>query len=122
MGATRHKVLRAVLPVLLIAFLAWGGPSQGQEAPDSAQQPVAAETPTNEEAVKNPQAPCLQPAPMLRWQDYKGPFNKIVGSFGRKLERKSTHAPHFKAGEILCSLDTKHKFLLFVEDTIDRSE
>lgn len=56
---------------------------------------------------------------MVRWQDYQGPFAKIVGIFGRKLERKSTHPPHYEPGLILCSLDPKHKFILFVEDTFD---
>ena len=61
----------------------------------------------------------MQPPPMVRWQDYKGPFAKVVGTFGRKLERKSTHDPHYKPGALLCSLDANDKFLLFVDDTID---
>jgi len=95
----------------------WGAAVYGQEASPPEQQ--SPETPKQEEAVKNPNAPCVQPAPMVRWQDYKGPLNKVVGAFGRKLERKSTHAPHYKPGAILCSFDTEHKFFLFVEDTVD---
>jgi len=56
---------------------------------------------------------------MVRWQDYQGPFNKTVGVFARRLERTSVHPPHYKPGELLCSLTTKGKFLLFVEETVD---
>ncbi len=66
----------------------------------------------------NPKGHCIEPPPILSWQDYKGPFDKVVGAFGRKLERKSLHT-HFKPGAVLCSLDTKDKFILFVQDTFD---
>ncbi len=56
---------------------------------------------------------------MVRWQDYQGPFEKVVGAFGRRLERKSLHEPHYKPGVILCTLTFKDKFLLFAQDTID---
>jgi hypothetical protein len=56
---------------------------------------------------------------MVSWQDYEGPFAKVVGVFGRKLERKSVHPPHYKPGDVLCTLDLKDKFILFVQDTID---
>jgi len=72
-----------------------------------------------EEAAKNPLAPCVQPAPMVRWQDYDGPLKKTVGTFARRLERKSTHVPHYKAGAVLCSFAPKDKFILFVQDMID---
>jgi hypothetical protein len=36
-------------------------------------------------AKKNAPAPCLQPPPLLSWQDYQGPFQKVVGAFARKL-------------------------------------
>jgi hypothetical protein len=56
---------------------------------------------------------------MVRWEDYQGPFSKVVGLFGRKLERKSVHAPHYKPGAVLCTLELKDKFILFVQDTFD---
>jgi len=80
---------------------------------------VESPLPTQEQAQENPQAPCVQPAPMVRWQDYQGPFAKLVGTFGRRLDRTSVHPPHYKPGALVCSLTTKGKFILFVEDSVD---
>jgi hypothetical protein len=67
-----------------------------------------------------PAAPsCLEPPPILKWQDYQGPFQKAVGVFASKLELKSAHPPHYKSGTVLCALEVKDKFLLFVRDTFD---
>src|SRR5262249_43238841 len=33
----------------------------------------------------------VEPPPMVRLQDYNGPLKKTVGTFARKLERKSVH-------------------------------
>ncbi len=74
---------------------------------------------SQEEIVKNSAPPCLEPAPLLSWQDYHGPFQKLVGAFGQKLELKSVHPPQYKPGTALCSLDVKDKFTLFVRDTIN---
>jgi hypothetical protein len=63
--------------------------------------------------------PCVQPAPMVKLQDYDGPFKKTVGLFAQPLVRKTAHAPHYQAGEILCSLAPKEKFILFVRDSYD---
>ena len=73
----------------------------------------------HEETTKNAAAPCLEPPPLLRWQDYQGPFQKVVGIFAGKLELKSAHPPHYKPGTVLCSLEVKDKFMLFVRDTFD---
>lgn len=106
--------------MVLAAALAWGGSLWAQQQPPATtSQPPAAPSPVPVEAQKNPLAPCWQPAPMVSWQDYEGPMNKVVGAFGRKLERKTVHAPHFKPGAVLCSLNFEGKFLLFVNDTID---
>jgi hypothetical protein len=51
--------------------------------------------------------------------DYNGPFAKTVGTFGRKLERKAVHPPHYKPGVVLCSLEPAAKFRLFLHDSID---
>ena len=63
--------------------------------------------------------PCIEPPPVIAWEDYNGPFAKTVGLFARKLERKSVHPPHYKPGVALCTLETKDKFILFVQDTFD---
>ena len=83
-----------------------------------AQEPASADPP-QEETRQNVAAPCLEPPPLVRWQDYQGPLQKVVGTFARKLERKSAHPPHYKPGTVLCSLEVKDKFILFVQDTFD---
>jgi hypothetical protein len=87
-------------------------------APLEAQEPAAADEP-QEQTIKNVAAPCLEPPPLIRWEDYQGPLQKVVGTFARKLERKSAHSPHYKPGAVLCSLEVKDKFMLFVRDTFD---
>jgi hypothetical protein len=101
----------------LLVALACCAAVLAQETP-SAQLPgppavAGAQTPPSAEP------PCEQPAPMIRWQDYRGPFAKTVGVFGRKLERRSVHPPHYKPGVKLCTLDAGDKFVLFLDDTID---
>ncbi len=61
----------------------------------------------------------MEPPPLVRLKDYDGPLKKTVGTFARKLERKTVHPPHYKPGAILCSLRPKDKFALFVQDTFD---
>jgi hypothetical protein len=63
--------------------------------------------------------PCVEPEPMVRLGDYNGPLKKTVGLFTQQLERKSVHPPHYKPGAVLCSLELKDKFLLFVRDSYD---
>jgi len=72
-----------------------------------------------EQTPKSAVAPCLEPAPLPRWQDYHGPLQKAVGVFARKIELKSVHPPRYKPGTLLCSLEVKDKFALFVRDTYD---
>jgi hypothetical protein len=108
---------RTRITFALLVALAWCGPVRAQEPQAPPQQP--AKTPLQEEAQKSAVAPCVEPAPMVRWQDYRGPFAKVVGVFARKLERKSVHVPHYKPGAILCTLELKGKFILFVNDTLD---
>jgi hypothetical protein len=128
------SVIRRVLAAAgLLVVLLCCGTIRAQELPQSpppAQQPPPEQSPSappnpvvvpveQEQTQQNPNAPCLQPPPIVRWQDYQGPFAKVVGAFGRKLERKSAVAPHYKPGAKLCTLEIKDKFLLFVDDTID---
>ena len=62
---------------------------------------------------------CVQPPPLVGWQDYSGPFAKLVGTFGRQLERKAVHPPRYKPGVKPCSLETGAKLQLFFQDSID---
>lgn len=72
------------------------------------------------EAVEaNVAASCVQPPPLVGWQDYNGPFEKLVGTLGRNLERKTAHPPQYKPGVKLCSLEPGAKFVLFLHDSID---
>jgi len=104
---------------LIIVGMAWGISTQAQVETVPPQEPSAAAAPLQVEPTQNAALPCVQPPPVVRWQDYQGPFRKVVGAFGRRLERKSVHAPHYKPGAILCSLTLGGKFELFVEDTFD---
>ncbi|HWF38448.1 MAG TPA: hypothetical protein VG322_08010 [Candidatus Acidoferrales bacterium] len=113
---------RAFLTPLSMAFfcvLASGPALRAQDpAADTLPLPQVS-LPTDEEAQKAAHANCVEPAPMLRWQDYQGPFSKTVGFFASRLERKSVYTPQFKPGELLCSFTPKQKFLLFVQDMKD---
>jgi len=102
---------RAIAGAALITA-AWGGTVWGQGSPPAPAAPTQ-ETPSN--AV----APCVQPAPMVSWEDYDGRLKKVAGAFGRRLERKSTHAPHYKPGAVLCELSRRDKFLLTLHETSD---
>ncbi len=104
------------------------GQSTEQSAKQSTQKPGASNptpppvptvTPEREQAQLNPSAPCIQPAPMVTWQEYDGPLQKVVGVFGRRLEQRSVGRGHYKPGAVMCTLETKQKFLLFVQDMID---
>ena len=75
--------------------------------------------PFPEKTTTSPAVPCVQPPPLVRLQDYDGPFQKTVGLFARALERKSVHPPRYKPGLMLCSLDLVDKLSLFARDTWD---
>src|SRR5467141_5269081 len=89
--------------------------AQDAPAPAPAQQPAAAPL---QEATKNVAAPCIQPPPMVRIEDYDGPLKKLVGTFARPLERKAVPPPHYTSAK-LCTLQLKDKFALFVQDSLD---
>jgi len=72
-----------------------------------------------EKVGEKPGAACLEPPPLVGWQDYNGPFAKTVGTFGRKLERKAVHPPRYRSRVMLCSLEPAAKFLLFLHDSAD---
>ncbi|HXJ16996.1 MAG TPA: hypothetical protein VNM68_07335 [Candidatus Polarisedimenticolia bacterium] len=108
---------RAGVGFALLVALAWGGVIHAQQQPSPTQQPPT--PPIPEETQVSVATSCVEPAPMLRWQDYQGPFARAVGVFARKLERKSVHAPHYKPGAVLCTLELKDKFILFAQETLD---
>jgi hypothetical protein len=111
------KKMRLLLSLGVAIFLS-ASLSLKAQGPMSAQEPP---TPVlaGEESQVSPTSPCLEPPPLIRLQDYDGPFSKIAASFARKLDRKTVHPPHYKPGARLCSLEPKDKFLLFVHDGID---
>jgi hypothetical protein len=100
----------------LLLVLACTGTLSAQESqpPDLPAQPVPSQNRTLSSV-----APCVQRQPTVTLQDYKGPLQKTVGLFTQELERKSVHPPHFKPGLVICSLDLKDKFFLFVRDSYD---
>jgi len=104
--------------IVLIA-LPWGGVIRAQQSVVARQQTAGSEL-ALEEAEINPTARCLEPPPIVRWQDYNRKFKKSVGVFARKLERKSVPLPRrYEPGKLLCTLEVKDKFLLFVRNTLD---
>ena len=110
---------RSFAGLALSAALVMGCVLQAQES-SPPQQASSALTPLSQEQIqKNPAGPCVEPPPLVHWKEYQGKFRKISGMFARKLERKTVHAPHYKPGAVLCTLEAKDKFLLFVHDTVD---
>ncbi len=106
------------LGLVLVAALAGSVPVRAQETPPNPQPPAApADLPG--QVVLNPAGQCLQPPPMVELQDYNGPFHKVIGTFTRKLDRQSVHDPHYRPGFVLCSLEIKDKFFLFLGDAVD---
>jgi hypothetical protein len=101
----------------VLAALA-GRAVDAQDTPPPTPPPAAA-VPFTEEATKNAAAPCIEPPPMVRIEDYNGPFQKLVGTFAGPLERKSVHPPPYKPSARLCTLTLKGKFTLFLRDSID---
>jgi hypothetical protein len=48
----------------------------------------------SEQSQRSPGLTCLEPPPVVRFEDYNGPFAKFAGTFARKLERKAVELPH----------------------------
>ena len=95
---------------------------RAQERPEPPQQlPPTAPVPSVPEVAQiSPVAPCLQPPPVVRWQDYEGPFKTLVGVVGRRLERNTvTPGARYKPGTVFCSLTLKGKFVRFAENSFD---
>ena len=107
----RIRSIRAAAGAALAAA-SWGGAAWAQDSPLYL-------TPPAQETQASAGVACVPPPPMVSWEDYHGPFQKFVGAFGRRLERKSAHAPHYKQGAVLCVLSLHDKFLLSVRETFD---
>jgi len=105
------RSIRATAGAALVAAT-FGGTLWGQNT-------LLALMPPKQETQPSAPVACVQPPPMVSWEDYHGPFQKAVGAFGRRLERKSAHAPHYKPGAVLCVLSLHDKFLLSVRETFD---
>jgi hypothetical protein len=139
---------RIAARLALLAAIAGGGALRAQERPAAAltdvsqesasspQQPNSPAAPQKEAqgeegthptekseqqrvTPKNQAPPCVEPPPMVRWQEYQGPLKKLVGVFARDVERQAVHPPHYKPGAALCTLELKDKFFLFVQDSFD---
>ena len=83
-----------------------------------AQQPLTVPPGIEEQTRKNAASPCLEPPPLVSLDEYQGPFQKAVGAIARALERKSATPSRYK-GTLLCSLEPKDKFNLFLHDAFD---
>ena len=99
--------------------VAWGVAAHAQQNSYNPPQPAVTAAPSQEAPEQKSVAPCVQPPPVVRWQDYQGPLEKVVGVFARRLERKAVHPPQYKPGVFLWSLSLQEKFILFAEDTFD---
>lgn len=105
--------------VVLAVGLAGSAAARAQEAPPPNPQPTDAPAELPGQVVLNRSGQCVQPPPMVQLQDYNGPFSKFIGAFTQKLDRQSVHDPHYKPGLILCSLEIKDKFFLYLRDAVD---
>jgi len=95
-------------------------PAHGRPAPPQEIQPSTVVSTIPEVTQVSPVAPCLQPPPVVRWQDYEGPLKGVVGVVGRRLERNTvTPGTHYKPGTVFCSLTLKGKFIRFAENSTD---
>ncbi len=119
---TALKIITRLATFLAVLFLglAGGAALQAQDLPPKP-EPVPEREPADlpGQVVLNTTGQCVQPPPMVQLQDYIGPFSKLIGTFTRKLDRQSVRDPHYRPGSVLCSLEVKDKFYLFLRDSID---
>jgi hypothetical protein len=119
--ALNFSYRRTLSGIVFVAALAASPSVRAQETPSIPEQPAApaALSGMAGQVVLNPAGMCVQPPPMVQLQDYDGPFHKVIGTLTRKLDRQSVHDPHYRPGFVLCSLEIKDKFFLFLHDSID---
>lgn len=111
--------LRVFRGAALSATLICGTAVFAQGSVEGVQEPFSPPEPPRVQTEENVAVPCVQPSPLPSWRDYQGKFAKGVGTFARKLERKSVHPPRYKPGAALCTLEVKDKFFLFAKDGLD---
>src|SRR6266849_9321827 len=80
----------------ITAALTFCGLARAQQPPAAPEKPPNQAAPLPGESRQNAAAPCVEPAPMVSWQNYDGPLKKTVGVIGRRLDRKSVHPQHTK--------------------------
>jgi hypothetical protein len=114
----RHRRLPLSAFVLLIGTVSTNC-AFSQQFPADLQQPDFQTDVRNAQTAKQANTQCIEPAPLVSLQDYEGPMKKTVGFFARALERKAANPPRYKAGVFLCSLETKDKFVLFLQDSLN---
>ncbi len=68
--------------------------------------------------VANFSKACMEPAQMIRWQDYDGPLQGL-SNIARKFDHPSAGVLNGKAGSVHCPLAAKDKFRVFVQSTLD---
>jgi hypothetical protein len=78
---------------------------------------------TNDQRTPRPgavaaQSPCIEPEPLVRIQDYTGPFRRAVLLVARKPEIKTVQYASTQTGRI-CALMPGQKFHLFVRNTFE---
>lgn len=114
----RHRRLSLPAFVLLIETVSTNC-ALSQQSPADLQQTEFETDVRNAQTAKQASTPCIQPAPVVSLADYEGPMKKTVGFFARALERKAVNPPRYKPGVFLCSLETKDKFVLFLQDSLN---
>jgi len=110
---------RVLVVIVLLAVLVCGDVARAQESSGRPQQSPPPTVTPQQSTTMNVAPACVQPPPMVRLEDYDGPFQKTVALFNRKLELTAVHPPHYQTGVKLCSLHVQDKFVLFVRDTFD---
>lgn len=120
-GVTQSAWFGSRRLALAVVFAVASTAAVALSAQDLPPNPLPPTTPAQipGQVVLNPSGQCVQPPPMVQVRDYDGPLYKVVGTFTRKLDRLSVHDPHYKPGLLLCSLEIKDKFFLFVRDALD---
>jgi hypothetical protein len=109
----------ALAGIVLLAALVCGDVVCAQESLARPRHSPSPSVPVQQKTTTTVASPCVEPPPLVRLQDYNGPLKKTVGLFARALERKAVHPPQYKPGLVLCSLDVRDKFSLFVRDSFD---
>ena len=118
-AARAQESLVNIQPLLAPEERALSVESRQAPTPPASQSPPSAPA---QETAPNLAQPCIQPAPMVRLEDYDGPFRKTLGTFVGRLERTTVHqphTPHFKPEARLCTLLPRDKFVLFLQDSVD---